>query len=378
MRILHVTDAYLPRLGGIEMHVRDLARAQTAAGDEVDILTMTRGETPPGPPRLLTPDMPGFVEVLRPGARASVAAKAQFMFAHRAHGAREGYDVVHAHCSTISPLSFLAFGTPGVARLMTVHSLWRRYTPLYRGFDRLLRWSEWPVGWSAVSRAAADDVRRAARREIDVAVLPNGIDLDAWSADPRVGQPHHFRVLAVMRLATRKRPIALLRILRSLRAAVPGRVTISAVILGDGPSRPAMLRYLARHDMTSWVSLPGHVARADVKEMMARSDVFVAPAKLESFGIAALEAHAAGLPVVGRTGSGLSDFITDGISGALVDTDRQMTDVLAGMAISDEHKTLSTSAALESFRWSAILQRHRDLYAAAGARLDAPRVLRSA
>ena len=42
MRILHVTDAYLPRLGGIEMHVHDLAQAQAAAGDDVDIITMTR------------------------------------------------------------------------------------------------------------------------------------------------------------------------------------------------------------------------------------------------------------------------------------------------------------------------------------------------
>ena len=52
MRVLHVTDAYLPRLGGIEMHVHDLARAQAAAGDEVDIITVTRGRGTGAVPKL--------------------------------------------------------------------------------------------------------------------------------------------------------------------------------------------------------------------------------------------------------------------------------------------------------------------------------------
>jgi glycosyltransferase involved in cell wall biosynthesis len=370
MRILHVTDAYLPRQGGIEMHVRDLARAQSQAGDDVDILTLTRHDRPV--------DLVEQMSVIRPHAGAGISDKVRFMFAHRADGVARGYDVVHAHCSTVSPMSFLAFATPGSARLMTVHSLWRRYTPLYRGFDHLLHWSEWPVTWSAVSHAAAHDVRRAARRPIDVAVLPNGIDLDDWEATPRVGPPEQLRILAVMRLAARKRPMPLLQILRDLRRAVSERITISAVICGDGPSRPAMTRYLARHGMTSWVTLTGHVSRAEVRRQMAAADVFVAPAQLESFGIAALEAHAAGLPVVGRRGTGLSDFIADGEGGMLVDGDRQMTKVLAAMATNDEHKTLSTSAELETFRWPVVLQRHRDLYVAAGARMETPKVDRSA
>ena len=72
---------------------------------------------------------------------------------------------------------------------------------------------------------------------------------------------------------------------------------------------------------------------------MAEADVFVAPALLESFGIAALEAQAAALPVVGRSGNGLSDFIADGEGGVLVDSDRQMATVLAGMATTEAHKT---------------------------------------
>jgi glycosyltransferase involved in cell wall biosynthesis len=359
MRILHVTDAYLPRLGGIEMHVHDLAQAQAAAGDEVDIVTMTRGRG--------TLDAPGSAMVIRPGDDAHVLDKWEFLREHRSYGVARGYDVVHAHCSTVSLLSFFTFGTPGVPRLMTVHSLWRRYTPLYTGFDHALRWSTWPVRWSAVSSVAADGVRRAARGPLDVAVLPNGIDLDLWTPAPRTSEPDHLRILAVMRLATRKRPMSLLRILRSVRERVPPHIRVSATILGEGPSRPQMERYLERHDMTSWVRLPGHLPRSEVKATMATSDVFVAPAVLESFGIAALEAHAAGLPVVGRRGTGLSDFIRDGEGGVLVGSDREMARVLAGMATDRTHESVPRSSSLQTFSWPAVVERHRELYEEAGA-----------
>jgi glycosyltransferase involved in cell wall biosynthesis len=359
MRILHVTDAYLPRLGGIEMHVHDLAQAQAAAGDEVDIITMTRGRG--------TLDAPGSAMVIRPVDDDGVLDKWRFLLRNRSYGPDRGYDVVHAHCSTVSLLSFFAIGTPGVPRLMTVHSLWRRYTPLYTGFDYSLNWSSWPVQWSAVSQVAADGVRRAARGPLDVAVLPNGIDLDLWTPAPRTSQPDQLRILAVMRLATRKRPMTLLRILRAVRDRVPGHIRVSATILGEGPSRPKMERYLAHHDMASWVHLPGHLPRGEVKQAMASSDVFVAPAVLESFGIAALEAHAAGLPVVGRRGTGLSDFIRDGEGGVLVGSDREMVGVLAGMATERTHESVPPSTSLAQFSWPAVVERHRELYAAAGA-----------
>jgi glycosyltransferase involved in cell wall biosynthesis len=50
VRIVHLSDCYLPRLGGIEMQVRDLARRQLAAGHEVHVITTT-----PGAPGLTGP-----------------------------------------------------------------------------------------------------------------------------------------------------------------------------------------------------------------------------------------------------------------------------------------------------------------------------------
>ncbi|MFD2349479.1 glycosyltransferase [Nonomuraea ferruginea] len=123
--------------------------------------------------------------------------------------------------------------------------------------------------------------------------------------------------MAVGRLAPRKQPVGLLRILEKARARVPAAIPLRATVVGDGPARPAMERYLARHGMSGWVSLPGRYSRERIAKVLESADVFVAPAPRESFGIAALEARTAGLPVVARTQSGVADFVEHGTEGLL-------------------------------------------------------------
>ena len=73
---------------------------------------------------------------------------------------------------------------------------------------------------------------------------------------------------------------------------------LEAIIIGDGPRRAGLERYLAKHDMTDWVTLYGRATHEQIREVYRDADFFVAPATLESFGIAALEARSAGLPII--------------------------------------------------------------------------------
>src|SRR3954452_22472036 len=152
MRVLHVTDTYLPRRGGIELHVHDLAQAQRREGDEADVLTLTRSRS--------VPPAQSAGSLLRPDDDADLVAKLRFVLSHRRHGKDAGYDVVHAHCSTFSPLVFATLASADIPTAVTFHSLWRRYTPLYRTADLAFGWSTWPIAWSAVSEAAATTIRR--------------------------------------------------------------------------------------------------------------------------------------------------------------------------------------------------------------------------
>ncbi len=59
----------------------------------------------------------------------------------------------------------------------------------------------------------------------------------------------------------------------------------------------------------------------------------MAPATLESFGLAALEARAAGLAIVARDNTGVTEFVQDGIDGLLADSDDEMSRHLAQLCL---------------------------------------------
>ena len=320
MRIFHVTDCYLPRIGGIEMHVRDLCRAQRDAGHDAHVVTATAAD------RDTEPDEP-WLHRLRPHSTAILSSPAggadlaRLLDEHRP-------DVVPAHVSVFSPFTVSAArqaSGAGVPTLITVHSMWRgAVLPVMPAL--LLGLSREPVAWSAVSARAAGPVRAVLPASTPVLVLPNAVDPGWWRQEPTPtsGVP---TIVSVMRLARRKRPIALARMLRQVRTALPDERPLRAVIVGDGPQRTALESYLDRHAM-SWVKVAGSLDRGQIRSLYARSSVYAAPATLESFGIAALEARCAGLPVVASTRGGVGEFITDGVDGLLASDDAAMVAAL--------------------------------------------------
>ncbi|MCA2223257.1 glycosyltransferase family 4 protein [Nonomuraea aurantiaca] len=318
-----MSDCYLPRLGGIEVQVADLVRTQREAGHAVDVATATQGEALPGVHRIVArmpfdlPVHPFGVGHLR----------------RRLTSSRP--DVVHVHMGAVSPFAWMgvrAAKRAGIPCVVTVHSMW---DPVTRGVYRLLRlvygWQSWGLVATTVSNAAAAPIRSVAGEGVPVHVVSNGLDLSGWrlfsGSPPEPREEVH--IVAVGRLAPRKQPVRLLKLLDMVRSRVPAGVPLRATVIGDGPARAQMERYLARHGMTGWVSLPGRYTREQIAKVLESADVFVAPAPRESFGIAALEARAAGLPVVARAQSGVADFVRHGTEGLL---GRSLGDLAAAVA----------------------------------------------
>ena len=331
MRIAHVTDCYLPRMGGIERQVHGLATAQLAAGHQVTVITSV--------PEFGTPEpipQPDGLTVLRPAAQPDgQPGSIRYLASLRARQVAQGYDLVHVHASTFSPLAYLAAGAAsrsGVPTVATLHSLWSYATPIFRGFDAALDWRAWPIAWTAVSTVAAESLSRVLRPGTEISVLANGVRPDLWQLPPRSREANRVTVVSVMRLAARKRPMQLLRVLRAVRAQLPAEIELRVQIIGDGPQRDSMLGYLRRHSMADWVQLVGQLDQPAIRDRFADADLYVSPATLESFGIAALEACCAGLPVLGYAGTGVSDFITDGHNGVLVRSDDQLAAELVRLA----------------------------------------------
>jgi glycosyltransferase involved in cell wall biosynthesis len=340
VKVALLSDCYLPRLGGIEVQVHDLAARLRDRGHEVDVFTATPG----------TPGQRGGVVELVDGVPVHrLALRLPFElpvnpFAPpelRRRLARGGYDVAHVHMGVVSPFAVDATRVTtglGLATTMTWHCMLGALEPALRAAGYVGGWARRGVAMNAVSGVAASPLQRIIGDAGQVTVLPNGIDVARWA--PRPDAPARpsgdgVRLVSAMRLAGRKRPQHLLHVVRRVRELTGDAVPVQLEVLGEGPQRGRLERYVARHGLEGVVSLPGRVSREELPRRYAAADIYVAPGRLESFGIAALEARTAGLPVVGREGSGIGEFVQNGVNGYLTADDDAMARAVA-VLVTDE------------------------------------------
>ncbi len=369
MRVAHISDCYLPRTGGIELQVRGLSQAQLASGGEPEIITATpaargnphiRNETDSGVPiHRLAVDLPGGLPITPYfGGRLRTLL-------------RDGVDVVHVHGGLVSAFAWPALRTAvlaGTPAIVSVHSVWADWSRAFSAVNALAGWRRWPVVWTAVSEVAAIPLRHALAGAAEVHVLPNGIDVDMWrkpSVEDR--NPDEVVVAGVARLAIRKRGQEFIQILADARAQLPARIQLRAVLVGDGPDRAKIEKSLSRREM-DWVDLVGWQTHDQIRDLFGRADIFVNPARLESFGIAALEARTSGLPVVAYAGSGVSEFITDGREGLLSRDDAGLAAAIARLAVDAELRARITKhnrSTEPPFGWPTVTASAEQRYAEA-------------
>jgi glycosyltransferase involved in cell wall biosynthesis len=369
VRVALVCDWFLPRLGGIELHLRDLALALQRAGVDARVVTTTRG-----------PDVVDGVPVHR--VRAPLAPAGAFAFTPSAlRGLRdvlrtERFDVVHAHASVVSPLAYggaLAGARDGRATLLTFHSMLHRSAFLLGASDALFRWATGRVVMSGVSSVVAAQAARWIPNAA-VGVLPNGIDTAFWR--PRGDLPRNdgeILFVSAMRLSRKKRPARLLRAFAEASRFVAGAPRMRLIIAGNGPDRVALRRYADELGVGTRVELIGHQSRDALRALYDRAHAFVLPSERESFGIAALEARAAGLPVIAMLASGVRDFVQQGTDGLLARDAGELSRFIGRLALDAPFRDFvarHNRATAPSYDWSDVARLHRQYYDAATALRD--------
>ncbi|MES2179170.1 MAG: glycosyltransferase family 4 protein [Gemmatimonadota bacterium] len=358
MRVALVCDWFLPRMGGIELHLRDLAVALCASGVDARIVTTTPGaECVDGVRVHRVPGslMPGAGIAYTPGPIAAIGTLIR----------RERFDVVHAHASLFSPVAFAGVRAGIGASLPTVvtfHSMLRLSSIGLGASDALLGWTRHVV-LSAVSSVVAAQAARWIPGA-SVAVLPNAIDESFWrSPPPPESATVHF--VSAMRLTRKKRAPALVRAFASAVRFSAGVPHLTLTIAGDGPDRQSVARLAADLGVAERVSLPGYLDRPALRALYARANAFVLPSERESFGIAALEARAAGLPVLAMLDGGARDFIVPGQNGLLARDHTELARFIASLAIDTPLRRFIAArnrGTRSGFDWSDIAPLHRRLY----------------
>ena len=155
----------------------------------------------------------------------------------------------------------------------------------------------------ANSRAARQMLEAEGLAPGSIAVIPNGVDLGVASSAPERRRPVRT-IITVANLRAEKSHETLLARGGAARRRASRRCGFS--IVGDGPRRAELEQLAAPSASAAHVEFLGH--REDVPALLAAADVFVLPSRSEAFPNGAIEAMAAGLPVVACAVGGLLDL----------------------------------------------------------------------
>ena len=175
---------------------------------------------------------------------------------------------------------------------------------------------------TAVSESLRRDTAAGLAIRNDIRVIPNFLDVALWARRPdaalraRLSRGESSAVVVhVSNFRPVKRVGMVLEIFRLIQASRPARL----VMIGEGPDRPAAERQAAMMNIAEEVEFVGE--QQDLVPWLSSADLFLLPSSQESFGLAALEAMACGVPVIASRVGGLPEVVTDGVSGFVCDPD---------------------------------------------------------
>jgi glycosyltransferase involved in cell wall biosynthesis len=371
LRIAIATDWFAPRRGGIEGQLLELSGRLAARGHEVDVLTSTPGAT--------NQATNGAAFCVRPLDLLTLpkldVAVSPALFHVLGRELRRGYDVVHAHVSVVSPIGYgaaIVARSLGLPAVVTFHSVLRHKRHVLGALDAVARLSDSPVVWTAVSELVAGQVRDALH-DADVSVLANGIDVAFWTSArvPRRRASVETTLVSTMRLHRKKRALQLLRAFAQAAARV--RSSVRLLIVGDGPERVMLQNEIHDLGLThggARAELLGWLDRDALRTLYAESDGFVLASTRESFGIAALEARATGLPVIAMRASGSNEFLAHDINALLCEDDETLTRAIVRFVedLALRSRLAAGSVSLDRYDWNAVLTEHEATYHRAATR----------
>ena len=223
-------------------------------------------------------------------------------------------DVVQAISGLPSGLVAAMLGRPFVVSL--VGSDVPGHNPCYRLFDRLI--SGWlsPLVWRRAARVVANSqellalARRACPAGAHIECIAGGVDLPPQSAEKRPSEA--LRIGFVGRLARVKNLPLLLRAC----ARLGGNWRLK--IVGEGPERAPLERLARTLGIERRVHFMGAQSAAEVQRQLQQMDIFVLPSLAEGMSNAALEAAAAGLPLLLSRVGGADQLVAEGKNGFFI------------------------------------------------------------
>lgn len=224
---------------------------------------------------------------------------------------------------------------------------------------------------ASTSKAMAAQVRLVWPGVGPITITPFGVDCGQFSpvgaalATHPVDRP--LTLGTVKSLAPTYGIDLLLRAFAALRLQLPG-TPLRLVVIGGGPQRDELLALaemlgLEQGKGVGGVEFTGSLPHAEVPARLRQFDVYAAPSRHESFGVAVVEAMACGLPVVVSDAGGLPEVVADGVNGLVVPAGdvpaltAALARLVADADLRQRMAVASRQRALALYDWQACIDR---------------------
>lgn len=307
MRILQVSPAFEPHIGGVEAAVRETARRLVARGHSVDVLTSDETHVLPAHERLHGAD----VRRVRAWPKGGDQRIAPAILRHVARG----YDVVHvqSYQTLVAPLAMIAAARARIPYVVTFHggghsSRWRNSVrglqlrmlrPLLARAQTLIATAKWEVPHYS-SLLGLPESR--------FAVIPNGSDM------PAVREPARMPGTTIVSIGRAERYKGHQFAIQALPEVLEHVPDARLWIAGEGPHAEALRAQAAQLGVTDRVEIGVVHDRADYAARLQGSALAVLFSEFETHPLAVIEAAALGVPALVARRPGLDELVADGIA----------------------------------------------------------------
>lgn len=172
---------------------------------------------------------------------------------------------------------------------------------------------------TAVSQNLKDETNKWFKIDKEIEVIHNFVDTTRFNKKPigafkKVIAPHNEKIFVhASNFRKVKRVQDVIKTFAEVHKVIPSRL----LMIGDGPERPPMEDLCKELNVQDGVKFLGK--QEQMEEILLVSDIFLLPSEYESFGLAALEAMAAKVPVISTNAGGLPEVNIHGVTGYTAD-----------------------------------------------------------
>jgi len=363
-RVLILTTAYLPQVGGSELAIKNITDRLPKV--HFDLITSRPSKDLAEREKISNVNVHrvgnslGLFRFLLPKNLFPIAV----FFKARQLIRRQGlYDIIHAYQASQAAgggwlLKWRYRNTPFLVTVQEGKDLSKQLW-LMRFFRHLIFKKSDEV--TVISSYLAQYVR-SQNSKVPISIIPNGVDLDKF----KQGNRHDLKtIITVSRLVKKNGIEDLIDAMTTVRYEVPDA---KLIIIGDGPLKENLKFKVKNLKLENGVKFLGEISHDLIPEHLVEADVFVRPSLSEGLGSAFLEAMAAGLPIIGTPVGGIPDFLKDGETGLFCkvadpkDLAEKIIKILKDGQLREKITVNAKALVAEKYDWNTIAEKFYKIY----------------